>query len=127
MANSYINFADAAGNPYSDMVIVDDRFLFLSGLISQDLESGEILKGDIAFEIKQILDNLETLLKRYGSGMDKVIRADVLLSDFAERDAMNAEYVLHFPEGHLPSRLCFGNVGLACDCRVELAVTAGKD
>jgi 2-iminobutanoate/2-iminopropanoate deaminase len=124
--NSYVYFSETGENPYSDMVIADDRYLFLSGLISQDLKTGEVLKGDIVFETKRVLENLETILRLYGSGMDQVIRTEVLLSDFSERDEMNAEYVRHFPEGHLPARLCFGNVGLACDCKVEIAVTACK-
>lgn len=126
MATNYIKFSETSENPYSDLVMVDDQFLFLSGLISQDLKTGKVLNGDITFETKQVLENLETILQKYGSGMDHIIRIDVLLSNFSDRNEMNAEYVKHFLRGHLPARLCFGNVGLACDCKVEMAATARK-
>jgi len=122
----YISFSDKDNCPYSDLVCVDDQYLYFSGLVSQDLQTGEILHGDIEFETRQILNNLETLLQQYGSGMDHVIRAEVLLSDFSHRDQMNIEYVKHFPAGHLPARLCYGNVGLADGCLVEIVVIAHK-
>lgn len=113
-------------NPYSDIVVVDDRELHLSGLIAMDLETGEMRYGSITEETRLILDNLSALLKRCGSDMDHVVRATVLLSDFSERDEMNAEYVRHFKPGQLPARLCFGNVGLHGKCKVEITATAVK-
>ena len=126
MAINYIKFSETSENPYSDLVIVDDQLLFLSGLISQDFKTGKVVNGDITFETKQVLENLETILQKYGSDMDHIIRIEVLLSSFSDRNEMNAEYVKHFQTGHLPARLCYGNVGLACDCKVEMAVTARK-
>ena len=126
MANEYIRFTDDMSAPYSDLVVVDGKFLFLSGLVSEDLESGELVCGTITVETRQVLDNLKVLLKRHGSDMDHVVRIDVLLRDFSERDEMNAEYVRHFDPKHMPARLCYGNVGLADQCKIEIAVTAVK-
>lgn len=126
MGKQHIYFSDDHTSPYCDMVVVEDRYLFLSGLVSQDLATGEMLYGDIAFETKKILENLKVILERYGSDMQHVIRAEVLLKSFAERDAMNAEYVRHFSPESMPARLCFGDVGLAGECKVEIMVTAQK-
>ncbi len=114
------------GNPYSDIVVVDDRELHLSGLISMDLDTEELRYGTITEETRTILDNLAQLLARYGSDMDHVVRTTVLLSDFSLRDEMNAEYIRHFKPGRLPARLCFGNVALHGECKVEITVTAIK-
>lgn len=124
MECKYINFSQPNAAPYSDMVVVEDRFLFLSGLVSADLETGEMINADITTETKQVLENLETVLKRYGSDMDHIIRLEIMLADFAERDEMNAEYIKHFSPAHMPARLCFGNVGLACGCKIEIMATA---
>lgn len=94
--------------------------------MSEDLDTQELACGDITFETRQVLNNLETLLRRYGSDMDHVVRIDVLLRDFAQRDEMNAEYVRHFDPKRMPARLCYGNVGLADDCKIEIAVIAVK-
>lgn len=77
------------------------------------MNSGEILYGDITFETKKVLDNLAVILKKYGSDMEHVVRAEVLLRNFLERDIMNAEYLKHLTPGLMPARLCYGNVGLA--------------
>jgi 2-iminobutanoate/2-iminopropanoate deaminase len=126
MGKQHIYFSDDHSTPYCDMVVVEDRYLFLSGLVSQDLTTGELVFGDTTFETKQILDNLKVILERYGSDMQHVIRAEVLLKTFAERDLMNAEYIKHFNPEHMPARLCYGDVGLAGECKVEIMVTAVK-
>ena len=124
MENTHVYLSDNHDAPYCDIVITEDRYLFLSGLIPQDLESGELLRGDIAFETKKVLENLAVILEKNGSDMQHVVRAQVLLRDFSERDAMNAEYIRHFSPGRMPARLCYGNAALAGECKVEIMVTA---
>lgn len=126
MANEYIRFAEGESLPYSDLVVVEDRFLFLSGLVSEDLQTGELVCGSVTEETNQVLSNLKTILEQYGSDMKHVVRIDVLLRDFSERDEMNTAYVRHFTEDRLPARLCYGNVGLADNCKIEIAVIATK-
>ncbi len=126
MANKYIKFTDDPECPYSDVVVVDDQFLFLSGLVSEDLVTGDLLLGDITLETRQVLNNLEMILKQYGSDMSNVIRLEVLLHDFSERDAMNAEYAKHFPADRMPARLCYGGVDLAAGCKIEIMAIARK-
>ena len=111
---------------YCDVVETEDGCLYLSGLVAMDLDTQEMRYGSIAEETKLVLDNLAVILERYGSDMDHVIRADVLLSDFSERDEMNAEYVRHFRPEQLPARICYGNVGLHGECKVEIAVIAAQ-
>ena len=122
----FLNLQEPNEGPYSDLVVVDDKFLFLSGLVSEDFETGELVPGDIATETRQTLKNLAMILKRYGSDMDHVVRIEVILADFSERDAMNAEYVKHFDPAHKPARLCFGGVDLADGCKIEIMATAVK-
>ncbi|RGZ00455.1 RidA family protein [Clostridium sp. AM58-1XD] len=115
--------ADPAA-PYCDLTICEDKYLFLSGLVSQDLGSGNMLYGDITFETKNILNNLAAILEKYGSDLDHVIRCQVLLKTFAEKTMMNVEYVKHFNPERMPARLCFGDVGLADECKIEIMATA---
>ena len=126
MEKEHVYFTDDRSTPYCDMVVTEGKYMFLSGLVSQDLDTGELLYGDITFETRRVLDNLAVLLERHGSDMDHVIRCQVLLRDFSERDTMNAEYVRHFNSDTMPARLCSGNVGLAGECKVEIMVTAVK-
>lgn len=112
------------GAVYCDVVIADDD-LYLSGLISEDLETGKIINGTIEEETERVLTNLETILKKYGSGMDKCIRVEVFLTDFyGERDRMNEVYKKHFPADKMPARFCCGTNGLAAGCKIEVMAHA---
>ena len=110
MDNEYIVFMEDEEQPYSDIVVVDDKFLFLAGLVSEDLETRDEACGTIEFETNRILDNLKIILEKYGS----------------DKDAMNREYVKHFKKNRLPARICYGDVAIAGECKVEMAVVATK-
>ncbi|MBR5284868.1 MAG: RidA family protein [Clostridia bacterium] len=126
MDNQYIVFMEDEAQPYSDIVVVDDKFLFLAGLVSEDLETRDEAYGTIEFETNRILDNLKVILEKYGSDMDHVVKIDVLVSKWEYKDAMNKEYVKHFKKEKLPARICYGNVSIAGECKVEMAVIATK-
>lgn len=121
----YINLTDNTGAPFSDMVEAGGM-LYLSGLVSEDFDSGEMMHGTIAEETRQIFKNLKWLLEGAGSDLEHVVRVEVLLADFSERDEMNEEYMKHFSAEHMPARLCFGGVELAAGCKIEIQVTAVK-
>ena len=126
MDNEYIIFIEEEDQPYSDIVVTDDKYLYLSGLVSETLETRDEAYGTIEFETHRILDNLKVILEKYGSDMDHVVRVDVVLAKWADKDAMNGEYVKHFKRNRLPARICYGDVSIAGECKVEMAVIATK-
>lgn len=121
----FISFEENSGAPYSD-IVVEGKTLYLSGLVSEDMETGELVSGDITTETRQVFENLAAILAKYGSDMEHVVRVEVLLRDFSERDEMNAEYVRHFSPARMPARMCYGGVDLAETCKIEVMVTAVK-
>ncbi len=125
MDNKNIIFIEEEDQPYSDIVEVGDM-LYLSGLVSEDLSTRDEAYGTIEFETNRILDNLKVILERHGSDMDHVVRIDVILAKWADKNAMNAEYVKHFKREKLPARVCYGDVAIAGDCKVEMVVIASK-
>ena len=125
MENKHIIFIEEEDQPYSDIVEVGNM-LYLSGLVSEDLSTRDEAYGSIEFETNRILDNLKVILERYGSDMDHVVRIDVILAKWADKNAMNAEYVKHFKQEKLPARVCYGDVSIAGDCKVEMTVIATK-
>ena len=126
MENEYIIFVEEEDQPYSDIVTVGGNMLFLSGLVSEELSTRDEAYGTIEFETNRILDNLKVILERYGSDMEHVVRVDVVLAKWSDKDAMNAEYVKHFKRSRLPARMCYGDVSIAGECKVEMAVIATK-
>ena len=126
MENEHIIFVEEEDQPYSDIVVTEGKYLFLSGLVAEDLSTREEAYGSIEFETNRILDNLKVILEQQGSDMDHVVKADVLLAKWEYKDAMNGEYVKHFKREKLPVRICFGDVRIAGDCKVEMAFIATK-
>ena len=126
MENEHIIFIEEEDQPYSAIVVTEGTYLFLSGLVSEELSTRDEAYGTIEFETNRILDNLKVILERYGSDMDHVVRADVLLAKWEYKDAMNAEYVKHFKRSRLPARVCFGDVRIAGECKVEMTFIATK-
>ena len=125
MNTEYLYFTEDKSAPYSDAVKVGDM-LYLSGLVSEDPVTREELYGDITFETRTTFNNLATFLNRLGSDMDHVVRVEVLLKDWADKAAMNEEYVKHFKPDHMPARVCYGGVDISGDCKIEIMVIAAK-
>ena len=95
--------APAALGPYSPGVQVGE-FLFLSGQIGLNPESGKLVEGGIKEQTKQVLDNLGAVLKEAGMDYDNVVRATVYLSDMNNFQSMNSVYSGYFNSPHPPSR-----------------------
>ncbi len=102
---------------YAEAVVSGDT-IYLSGLVSD--------KEDIVLETRDILEQMAAILEKYGSSMDKVVRVDVLLTDFSKRDQMNEEYKKHWKPGGRPARVCYGTSALAGKCSVEMIAIAMK-
>ena len=117
----YHPFTGMSGLPFSEVVEVGD-LLFLSGQIGINA-SGLLVRGGIAAETRQTLENIGDVLKRRGSSLDRIVKVTVMLADIGEWAAMNAEYVTAFGK-HLPARSAFGTSGLALGARVEIECIA---
>lgn len=119
----YLNSRPVAANlPFSEAVRVG-HFLFLSGQIGIDPETGQLAEGGIQPETRQTMENIRATLERYGSSMDRVVKCQVFLADMSEWGAMNEVYVTFFGENK-PARSALGASGLALDARVEIECMA---
>ena len=107
--------------PFSEAVSAG-QVLYLSGSIGLD-SSGVLVGGGIEAETHQTLANMQAVLERHGSSMDRVIKCTVMLADMAEWPAMNGVYIQHFTT-NLPARSAFGTSGLALGARVEIECIA---
>jgi len=118
---TYHPFVGLPGLPFAEAVEVGD-LLFLSGQIGVDAQ-GKLVSGGIAAETRQTLMNIQAVLERRGSSLDRIVKVTVMLADIGEWAAMNAEYVAIFGT-RLPARSAFGTSGLALRARVEIECIA---
>ncbi|MGB2600914.1 MAG: Rid family hydrolase [Candidatus Omnitrophota bacterium] len=78
----------AAIGPYSQAVLAGD-FLFISGQIPIDPDSGEIIKESIERQTLLVLENAEKILRSSGLELSDVVKVDVFLSDIEDFSVMN--------------------------------------
>ena len=112
----------AAIGPYSPAVSAGG-FLFCSGQMPFDPETGEVVGSDVSSQTRQVFENLNGLLAAAGLTMDDVVKATVFLvniDDFAE---MNTVYGEYFAEPY-PARSTVGVSALAKGALVEIEVVA---
>ncbi len=77
--------------PYSAAVIADG-LVFCSGLIALDRETGELITGGIAEQVRCILENLRSLLEDVGSGLEMVTKTTVFLTSMEDFGELNRVY-----------------------------------
>jgi 2-iminobutanoate/2-iminopropanoate deaminase len=77
--------------PYSPGVILGD-LVFVSGQGAVDPKTGKLAGEDVEAQTEQVFKNIEAILKAAGSGLDKVVRCGVFLTDMRDFPKMNAVY-----------------------------------
>ena len=112
--------APQAIGPYSQ-AIKAGGFLFVSGQIPIDPQSGQFVAGGIAEQTEQVLRNLSAVLEAAGSGLDRVVKATVFLADMNEFAEMNQVYGRYF-NSNPPARATVEVARLPRDARVEIDV-----
>jgi len=111
--------------PFSEAVRVGHT-LYLSGQIGNLPGTLELAPGGIGPETRQTLENIRSVLERFGSSLDRVVKCIAMLDDMGEWPAMNEVYVTYFPENR-PARSALGADGLALGARVEIECIATVD
>ena len=121
-----LEFLMAAGAPpppptaaYSHAVRAGD-FLFVTGQLGVDPITNQLVSGGIVAQTRQVMQNLQTVLRGAGASLDRTVMARVYLTDFGDYAVMNAEYARHFAPGRLPARTTVGVTGLALGGAVEI-------
>ena len=89
--------APKAIGPYSQAVAVSEgKTIYLSGQIPIDPAVGEITAQDIKSQTKQVLSNLQNVLKEAGGDLSNIVKTTVFLTDMNNFAAMNEVYAEHF-------------------------------
>jgi len=83
--------APEAIGPYSQ-AIKAGGFVFCSGQIPSNPDTGELVLGSITDQTRQVLTNLKSVLEAAGTTMENVVKATVFLKDMDDFSEMNSEY-----------------------------------
>jgi 2-iminobutanoate/2-iminopropanoate deaminase len=113
--------APQAIGPYSQ-AMKTGGMVYTSGQIALRAD-GSFNDGDIAVQTTQVFENLSEVLKAAGSGLEKVLKTTVFLSDMDNFVAMNEVYAKFFGE-HKPARSTVAVKTLPKNALVEIECVA---
>jgi len=116
--------APAPVGPYSQGIAFGE-ILFCAGQIPLDPATGKLVEGDIVGEAAMVVRNLEGILEAGGSGLARILRLDVFLTDIAVFPQVNAYLSSIFPE-EPPARVTVEVSSLPMGARIEMAAIAAR-
>ena len=116
------NKAPAAVGPYSQAIIANG-FVFLSGMLPLDCETGNIVGDSTAEQTEQILKNISGLLSELNLGLEDIVKATIFLDSIDSFQSVNEVYGSYFSE-HKPARSCFEVSAIPKGAKVEIEVIA---
>ena len=114
--------APAAIGPYSQAVSVDG-WLYTSGQIALDPQSGEIVAGGFEPQARQVLANLRQVLAAAGCTFANVVKTTIYLTDLGDFAALNQLYGEAVGD-HRPARSTVQVAALPKGARVEIDLVA---
>ena len=116
--------APPAVGPFSQAVRAGST-LYLSGQLAIDPASGELVKGGIEAQTRQVLENLKAVLGAAGYSLENVVSCQVFLEDLDDFAAMNRVYATYFPK-EPPARATVEVAELARHAAIEISAVAVK-
>lgn len=115
--------APKAVGPYSQAVKAGG-FLFMSGMLALDPETGVMIGETAEEQSLQIFKNIKAVLDEAGAKIENTVKAIVYLEDIKDFGAVNKVYGEAFKDAPvLPARCAFQVVKLPKDGKVEIELT----
>jgi 2-iminobutanoate/2-iminopropanoate deaminase len=110
--------------PYSQAIQVANM-LFVSGQIAIDRQSGNLITATVEEETKQVMTNLEAVLKAAGMDFTNVVKCSIFLKDMNNFPKVNEIYGQYFKQ-QPPARETVEVSKLPKDVNVEISCIAIK-
>jgi 2-iminobutanoate/2-iminopropanoate deaminase len=74
-------------------------YLFVSGVVAIDPDTGERLNGTVTSEAHRAFQNLQLVLESAGSSLARLVQVHAMIYDRIEYDALNRVYRQYVPDG----------------------------
>ena len=114
--------APAAIGPYSQGITAAP-FLFVSGQLGMQPETGQLVNSDFKLQAKQALENLLQVVFAAGFNLNQIVAVDVFVADLNNFANFNKIYAEYFSE-HRPARAVVEVSRLPKDACIEIKCVA---
>lgn len=116
--------APAAIGPYSQAVDTG-HYLFCSGQIALDPQSGNLVGADVKAQAEQVMRNISAVLAAADMNFSHVVKTTIFLTSMNDFAAVNEVYGQHF-SANPPARSTVAVAGLPRGALVEIEVLAQR-
>lgn len=110
--------APKALGPYSPATKLGD-FVYLSGQIPLDPETGEVVGTTIEEQTHQVMKNIGAVLADMGLAYKHIMKTTIYIADLNDFDKLNEVYGSYLEEPY-PARSCVQVARLPKDVKVEI-------
>ena len=117
--------APGAVGPYSQ-AIATGGFVFTAGQIPVNPATSKIEAESIEDQTRQVLSNVDAVLRAAGSGLHRIVKMTVFMTDLGDFQAMNGVYAEFFPSDP-PARSAVQVVALPLGVQIEMEAVALTD
>lgn len=105
--------------------MISNGFIFLSGQIGIDPESGKLVDGGVVEQANQIFNNISNVLSESGSVLNDIVKVTVFLKDMNDFSLVNSIYSGYFSKPY-PARSAIQAAKLPLDVDIEIEAIAAK-
>ena len=100
--------------------VVHGDTVYLAGVVAKDVDQ------DVKGQTRQVLDEIDRLLAKCGSGKSKVLSATLWVTDIRNRAPMNEVWTAWVDKSNMPARACVEAKLADPKALVEIMVIAAR-
>ncbi|MCB4808314.1 RidA family protein [Tamlana sp. 62-3] len=115
--------APAPIGPYNQAVLANNT-LYISGQIAFNPTTGDLVLNDIKTETKQVMENLDAILKAADLTFENVVKSSIFINDMNNFAEINEVYGSFFNETTAPARETVQVAKLPKNVNVEISMIA---
>jgi 2-iminobutanoate/2-iminopropanoate deaminase len=98
---------------------IHGNLVWVTAQAGRDPGTGELVEGGMRGQMDRAISNLQAILEECGSSLERVVRTQIMYTDPADVEAMDAVYARRF-RAPLPVRASWGVKFLAAEPGTEL-------
>jgi 2-iminobutanoate/2-iminopropanoate deaminase len=110
------------GAPYNQAIRAAG-LVFCAGQVGLEPASGTLVDGGVEAQARRAMENLSAVLEAAGSGVDRIVKTTIFVTDLGDFAAVNAVYGSFF-EADPPARSTVQVAGLPGGAVVEIEAIA---
>ena len=114
----------ASGKVPLSQAIRAGEWLFCSGQLPIDPETGQIVPGGVSGQTRRIIENLKAVCEEAGTSLANAVKVTIFMADLDDLKEMNDVFEEYSGTADPPARTTFQAGGIIAGARLEIELTA---